>query len=243
MVSTDEQNPYWIDATVGSVAQERVAVRYVKAPRLPLWLENDDQGALGALSVSRGQGTVFNVTAGQWKAVMQVAGGWPSESSETDYLITQVRGSSSGVSANRQGRLTDPEVRGVIDRYAMERAIAHFTADWKEVHDVSRFASFDLLCRRDADELRVEVKGTTTLGEAVLITRNELENARKHFPCVALFVTSEIVIDRSEMLPRATGGKDRILCPWDVSACRLTPVQLECWLPGGREGHEFPGTV
>ena len=227
-VTADSDNPYWTDWSSAAVPEKRVAVRYFKPSRVPLWLSDDDQGLLNTLSVGRGHGAIFSVTQEQWAAVVRALGGWHPPSSDTELAITQ----ATSAQLIRQGRLTDPEARRAIDKYAMQRAIAHFSSGWT-VQDVSRIACFDLLCRGEGGELRVEVKGTTTQGEAVLITRRELENAKRHFPNVALFVTSGISIDRTQKPPRASGGTDRILHPWDVAACRVAPVTLECWLPSG----------
>jgi hypothetical protein len=234
VVTGDEANPYWIDPSAASAAEERVTVRYLRTPRLPMWLTDDNRAVLGDLSVARGQGTLFYVSPEQWKAVIEAVGGWQDSSPDAEFLDSQVR--NSGTSPRGQGRLADPAARIAIDRYAMARAIEHFSSRWPVVQDVSRFACYDLLCRNGAEELRVEVKGTTTHGEAVLITHNELENAKKHFPNVALFVMSEIEIDRSETEPRATGGTERVLHPWDISTCQVTPVTLDCCLPPPGKG-------
>jgi hypothetical protein len=45
-----------------------------------LWLGDGATPILEKLSVSRGQGTVFNVTEEQWKEVVAAAGGWEAES-------------------------------------------------------------------------------------------------------------------------------------------------------------------
>jgi hypothetical protein len=228
VVTSDDENPFWIDRASSTQPEERVAVRYVKPSGAPLWLSESNKSVLGSLSVSRGQGTVFYVTQNQFDDVVRLAGGWPEdivEPESTSRLL--VRNSTPSVV---QGRLADTEARRAIELYAMERAIAYFSNQW-HVQDVSRIACFDLLCRTAAAELRVEVKGTVGAGEAVLITKAELENARRHFPHVALFVTSGISLDRTQSPPRVSGGTDRVLHPWDVTACRLAPVTLECWLP------------
>jgi hypothetical protein len=53
-----------------------VPVRYLRAPNLPLWLDEDDTGTLAALAVSRGRGTqLFDITPEQWEALVDLAGG------------------------------------------------------------------------------------------------------------------------------------------------------------------------
>ena len=47
-----------------------------------------------------------------------------------------------------------------------------------EVHDRSKNRSFDLECTRSGERLLVEVKGTTTSGDQVLLTKNEVKLAQ-----------------------------------------------------------------
>jgi hypothetical protein len=138
---------------------------------------------------------------------------------------------ADGSAGGGQRRLNDAAVRKAIENYAMERAMAHFSAQWKRVVNVSNRASFDLFCSNGMAELRVEVKGTTGDGSSVLLTRNEVEHARCRHPNVALFVTAEVQLDRSCNPPHAYGGRDLVLAPWDISGCDLTPTVFDCRLP------------
>lgn len=73
----DSDNPFWLEAVGAAVPEERVRVRYVDAPRLPLWLDEDNDGVLEELSIAKAtRGTVFYVTQEQWDAVVRKAGGW-----------------------------------------------------------------------------------------------------------------------------------------------------------------------
>jgi hypothetical protein len=72
----DVENPYWIRPA--PQPDERVRVRYVRPPGLPLWVGGDVDEVFLDLSVSKAQGgTVFLVTQEQWSAVVRAAGGWP----------------------------------------------------------------------------------------------------------------------------------------------------------------------
>jgi predicted RNA-binding protein with PUA-like domain len=91
---------------------------------------------------------------------------------------TLVDGSSSDVAvveeavrprARGQRWSQSPAVRRAIELHAMQSAIQHYTEqDWS-VEDVSAFCSYDLHCERDDRVLRVEVKGTTSTDERVLL--------------------------------------------------------------------------
>ena len=45
---------------------------------------------------------------------------------------------------------------------------------------------------------------------------------------VALFVTSEIVLDRTPNPPVASGGRDVIVEPWNLKEGQLKPLSYEC---------------
>jgi hypothetical protein len=51
-----------------------------------------------------------------------------------------------------------------------------------QVRDVSSTKPYDFECSKGADKLIVEVKGTTSTGEQIVITRNELATHRARYP-------------------------------------------------------------
>jgi hypothetical protein len=122
------------------------------------------------------------------------------------------------------------EGRKAIESYAMDLAVRHYASLWQEVLDVSATKPFDLLCREGDRELRVEVKGTTSLGLSVLLTRNEVRHAQENNGCVPLFVVANIVANASG----CTGGTIDVLEPWDIQDDELEPVAFECRLHGRR---------
>lgn len=126
-----------------------------------------------------------------------------------------------------QGWRGSPEGRKSIEAYAMALALQHYSGLWPEVLDVSANQPYDLLCRNGDRELRVEVKGTTSPGLSVLLTRNEVRHAQANTARVALFVVSEI---KSASSGPCSGGNTRILEPWDIRRSELDPVAFECWV-------------
>ena len=66
-----------------------------------------------------------------------------------------------------------------------KKASEHYSDLGWSVGDVSLSESYDLRCTRQGEELHVEVKGTTSQGERVLLTRNEVAHAREWYPGVA----------------------------------------------------------
>jgi|SRR6185503_7298494 len=60
-----------------------------------------------------------------------------------------------------------------VEHRAVTAAIEHFEAAGWTVEDVGDFRPYDLHCTKDGRTLHVEVKGTTSAGEKVILTRNE----------------------------------------------------------------------
>lgn len=95
-----------------------------------------------------------------------------------------------------------------------------------QVEDVSSSQSFDLRCTRStSEELRIEVKGTAGDGSAIILTANEVDHARAHYPHVELFIVSDIlvIVEQGDLLD-TSGGNDTVYQRWDVDAGVLTPI-------------------
>jgi hypothetical protein len=79
-MASDSENRFWIVPPAPHACEERVPVRYVLLPNLPLWQEGPNGDAVRDLSVARASGgTVFYVQPEQWNAVVCAAGGWPAK--------------------------------------------------------------------------------------------------------------------------------------------------------------------
>jgi hypothetical protein len=130
------------------------------------------------------------------------------------------------IPARGQGWGGSAEGRKLIEAYAMDLAVRHYSEFWREVLDVSATQPFDLLCRDGDRELRVEVKGSTSLGVSILLTRNEVRHAEANNGRMALFVVAEITAKPDGCL----GGVIQIIEPWDIRQVELEPIAFECWL-------------
>jgi hypothetical protein len=130
-----------------------------------------------------------------------------------------------------QGLRLDAAARRAIERVAMEIAIDYYAGDGWHVGNVSSHRPYDLLCTRpNGAELHVEVKGTASAGEKVLLTPNEVRHAREHFPNVALFVVANL-IPTSSSDPAARPLRILVFEPWQVDAGALIPVGFQYALP------------
>lgn len=127
-----------------------------------------------------------------------------------------------------QGRRLDVPSRKAIERRAMEMAIAYYEGLGFTVRDTSAKHPYDLLCMKDAQEVRVEVKGTTGRGDSVTITSAELKNARGTNWRTDLLVVFGIALEGAGLEVRASGGEQRLVEGWSPDEADLRPLTYEC---------------
>lgn len=218
-----DSSPFWIDSERSLRPEPRVLVRYERADGLPLWADDPGNEALLALAVARSRGrSVFRVTGEQWAEIAALAGLAAGQDSEETALIKR------GI-----GRATDAARNRAIEQRAMEEAARCYRECGWEVEDVSsrRGLGYDIRCTRNGEELHVEVKGVSTDGSEVNLTRNEVEHAREH-PRPVLFVVSGIEVSYADGgSPVASGGTARILDPWRLGEGELTALSYSYRLP------------
>jgi Domain of unknown function (DUF3883) len=129
-----------------------------------------------------------------------------------------------------QGFQVDQAVKLAVENRAMRAASEFYGRDW-DVEDVHGNQSYDLICRHDGEVKHVEVKGTTTSGAEVILTLNEVKHARA-YPCTALFILSNITIERSENgTVTATGGDKHVYDPWLMDDGTLVPLGFRYLVP------------
>jgi predicted RNA-binding protein with PUA-like domain len=215
-----EYQPYPSLAPQEEPPEALVTLRYVPAPNLPLWLGGPSHDLLSSLSLVRAHGrrSVFRVEPEQWVALLQAAGGWRPP------VVPPI---------GPIGFQRDAAMRIAVERRAMDVVMEYYQQAGWQVHDVSAQQSYDLLCTRsDAQELRVEVKGTTGDGSQVLLTTNEVLHARTHYPRVALCVVAHIRVSLTAAgTPEAGEGNLTVFDPWRVDDGRLAPVTYAYSLP------------
>jgi hypothetical protein len=128
------------------------------------------------------------------------------------------------------GRRASYEERRAIELRAEDVAEERLDELGWHVARVGDHESWDLTCTREgaAQELHVEVKGTTGDGGSVALTRNEVVHAREHGH-VALAVVSGIRLEvGADGAPAASGGTLDLVDPWEIDAHgELIPVAYE----------------
>jgi hypothetical protein len=117
------------------------------------------------------------------------------------------------------GFQSDATIRRALELHAMVAATRYFEARGWEVDDHHSTQPYDLLIKKKGRVVRVEVKGTTGDGSAVLLTRGEVESARRH-------PSALIIVHSIEVTPlgRARGGTVRVRRPWVVDPEGLTAL-------------------
>ncbi len=149
---------------------------------------------------------------------------------------TAGRRTPNGTQPRRSGQgfvLTACE-RKAIESHSVRMATEHFKAQGWAVKDVGAKESFDLLLSRGDERCRVEVKGTTSAGAEVILTRAEVEKQRAYYPHNALVVVHSIELDRTGDEPRASGGVLHCTSPWDLHDEDLTVISYAYRTPVGK---------
>ena len=120
-----------------------------------------------------------------------------------------------------------------IERRAVDLAIVFLKEQgYVDVDDVGDKKSHDLEARRDDELMLVEVKGTTTVGAEVVLTKNEVDVYSKAHPATMIAIVSGIVLHRGKE-PSATGGYLRSMHPWEIALGALTPISYRYRVPSG----------
>ncbi|MCY1652878.1 DUF3578 domain-containing protein [Streptomyces sp. JH010] len=138
---------------------------------------------------------------------------------------------SAATTANRrnarkggQGFLLTAAERTAIEKRSVMLATEHFQAQGWTVKDVGANKSYDLHLTRGDEKLHVEVKGTTSDGSQIILTRSEVEWQRKYAPDNALVIVHSIELDRTVTPVTATGGVLHCTTPWTIEDETLTVI-------------------
>jgi MrcB-like, N-terminal domain/Domain of unknown function (DUF3883) len=129
----------------------------------------------------------------------------------------------------RAGYRQSKEERDLIEKHAEDRAVEHYEAQGWDVRRLGR--PYDLELRRDGETMTVEVKGTTSAGAAVALTRNEVEHHRVAQPANALVIVRNIDLDRTTSPPTVSGGELFERHPWTIEDSALTVVSYTYEVP------------
>jgi hypothetical protein len=133
----------------------------------------------------------------------------------------------------RQGRSRLSQAhKKVIEERAVEVAMKQLEKrGFTNIRDVGKNHSYDIAAKLNGVDFFIEVKGTISLGEKVVLTKNEVLLHRQEHPRNALIVVSQINLDRSEP-PSAKGGKVLFISPWKIEDVDLEALGYDYRISG-----------
>ncbi|MGO4589685.1 DUF3883 domain-containing protein [Micrococcaceae bacterium Sec5.1] len=124
--------------------------------------------------------------------------------------------------ARGQGKQMDAEIRRVIENAAQDRLMGLYVEQGWTVTDTRLNHPYDALAVKGNERIYLEAKGTQSRGESVIVTRNEVNHARRHpGSCVMgvwsgiRFVGGEIDPDSGEFITLDFSPTDEQLSPRD----------------------------
>jgi hypothetical protein len=145
--------------------------------------------------------------------------------------VIEVERAASGQPQRRgkaQGFGLSVAERLAVEGHAMTLAKEHLQKLGWHVRDVSATHPYDFECTEGDKKMIVEVKGTTSTGGEIVITRNEVEMQRARHPNNALIVVHSINLLRSSAPPKAQGGELLMCSPWKIEDSQLRPIAFRC---------------
>jgi hypothetical protein len=141
-------------------------------------------------------------------------------------------GRSSSERPTGQGYLRERQVRRAVELRAVNAATAHYSAAGYAVEDTSADRPYDLCCRKNEEEARVEVKGSQGEGVEVFLTAGEVKHARHSGVRTDLFVWGHVEVLDEETGPRGVGGQlVAHLRDWKPADVDLVPTQYRYHVP------------
>jgi hypothetical protein len=151
-------------------------------------------------------------------------------SDEEAILIAQER--KAGFQSNRK-------IRAAVEIYAMERAKSELKIrGYRDFKNTSKLKSYDYTCRKEGVLYYVEVKGTQTKGDTVILTKNEVAHANEN-PDNSMIVIVHHVKVKDGNPPVTNGGEVDIHKRWSPLPNDLVALQYQWTTP--RFGREMGG--
>lgn len=134
----------------------------------------------------------------------------------------------SSRAGGRQGFHRSAVARRAVEAQAMQIARDLLVEQGWDVEDVSTRRCYDLHCTRGAATLFVEVKGTTSAGEEIMLTAGEVAFAIRHRQDMMLIVVVQIELGERDGDASASGGHAHFLPAWAPAPGDLDPVSYYC---------------
>lgn len=128
-----------------------------------------------------------------------------------------------------QGLQMDSRVRKAIEDAAQDRLMRHYEDQGWTVTDTRQNHPYDAVAVRGAELIYLEAKGTQSRGDSVIVTRNEVDHARRHPGRCVMGMWSEMRISDGIVDPRA--GRFETFC-FDPDEGQLRARDFDWTIPG-----------
>lgn len=133
----------------------------------------------------------------------------------------------TAVVSNGQGYGLTPPQRKAVELRAMEVAKNWLKENGFSVKDVSATKPCDYHAFKNKEKFYVEVKGTTGQGEAVILTKNEVDLHSSVYPNNILMIISLINLEELTSKVKVSGGVLKVIMPWLVEENDLTALSFQ----------------
>lgn len=137
--------------------------------------------------------------------------------------------SSADETVDSSSYMSDAEKRYVVERVAVDRAVAFYELGGFNVEEKGK--PYDLLCSRGSLTVHVEVKGSTGSGNKVVLTINEVNDAKSPNWRSDLFIVYGIKLDQLDGKWIGSGGTTRHLQAWCPFEKDMKATQFEYSVP------------
>lgn len=134
-----------------------------------------------------------------------------------------------------QGHVSNSERRKAIENAAQDWLMQHYRDEGWEVRDTRYAGPYDAVATRNGHTLYLEAKGTQSSGEAVLVTRGEVEHARANQgDCVIGIWSGMRFADDGEVNPQSG---DTTIMPFEPDTGILSALQYRWeWAAADEQG-------
>lgn len=124
-----------------------------------------------------------------------------------------------------KGFLLNSKLKKIIEDYSMKKAILYLLQNgFHDIQDTSNYESYDLKCLKDNIEFYIEVKGTQTKGNKIILTYNEVELMKnKKINCILIIVNS-ILVEPCKNNYNVSAGEIKMLNPFVLEECNLKAI-------------------
>ena len=120
-------------------------------------------------------------------------------------------------------------MRKQIEDLAQDRLTAFYEEDGWAVEDLRYGNPFDAKATKGGEVIYLEAKGTTTAGERVIVTRNEVAFTREHPGECVMGIVSGIRLDSDRNVDHSSG--ELRLYAWEPDEGDLVPLDYDFYPP------------